>query len=112
MQLGQIQSDAYDLVYTSNGVHVWINDLNAMYQNISRVLKTGGRYIMFDIHPFMRPLSSNTEQLIAVKPYDATGPFGEPPTYKWRIQDLTNALALSGLTHGGNVCRGRGILGR
>ncbi|WP_308635838.1 class I SAM-dependent methyltransferase [Paenibacillus silvisoli] len=49
MQLSKIRSGEYDFVYTSNGVHVWIHDLNAMYRNIQRVLKPNGTYIMFDI---------------------------------------------------------------
>ncbi|WP_136603904.1 class I SAM-dependent methyltransferase [Paenibacillus dokdonensis] len=98
MKLSQIKSEEYDLVYTSNGVHVWINDVNSMYHNIHRILKSNGSYIMFDIHPFMRPFgTSPTEKIHVVKPYDLTGPFGEVPTYKWRIQDIMNAMISSGL---------------
>ncbi|MBQ8596638.1 MAG: class I SAM-dependent methyltransferase, partial [Lachnospiraceae bacterium] len=38
MELSNIENDTYDLVYTSNGTHSWIPDLNIMYHNISRVL--------------------------------------------------------------------------
>lgn len=31
-----------------------------------------------------------------MNPYDSTGPFGEIPTYKWRIQDMLNAMMSSG----------------
>lgn len=37
--LEQIEDGQYDLVYTSNGTHSWIPDLEGMYGNISRVLK-------------------------------------------------------------------------
>ena len=37
-KLDKIGSDTYDLVYTSNGVHVWIDDLPGMYANFHRVL--------------------------------------------------------------------------
>ena len=57
MELSNIKDDSYDLVYTSNGTHTWITDLNGMYQNICRVLKKGGYSIMYDIHPFTRPFS-------------------------------------------------------
>ncbi|MFD0682551.1 MULTISPECIES: class I SAM-dependent methyltransferase [unclassified Paenibacillus] len=97
MKLSKIKSGEYDFVFTSNGVHVWINDLNSMYSNIQRILNNNGRYIMFDIHPFMRPLGRDTEKITVVKPYDSTGPFGEIPTYKWRIQDIMNAVISSGL---------------
>ncbi|MBM7564141.1 class I SAM-dependent methyltransferase [Paenibacillus sacheonensis] len=99
MQLSKIKDNEYDLVYTSNGVHVWIDDLNAMYRHIQRVLKQNGAYIMFDIHPFMRPFGTAVRDRIqVVKPYDAVGPFGEVPTYKWRMQDMVNAIASAKLT--------------
>jgi SAM-dependent methyltransferase len=98
MNLSKIKSSEYDFVYTSNGVHVWINDLNSMYNNIHRILKSNGAYITFDVHPFNRPFAINdTEKITVVKPYDLTGPFGEVPTYKWRIQDIMNAVISSGL---------------
>lgn len=98
MKLSGLKSDAYDFVYTSNGVHVWICDLNSMYRNIHRVLIPNGSYIMFDIHPFLRPFgTSAVEKMIVVKPYDVTGSFGEVPTFKWRIQDIVNAMTSSSL---------------
>ncbi|UVI29199.1 class I SAM-dependent methyltransferase [Paenibacillus spongiae] len=97
MSLSKLKRDEYDFVYTSNGVHVWIDDLKAMYRNIQRILNSNGAYIMFDVHPFMRPLAMDTEKLSVIKPYDLTGPFDEIPTYKWRIQDIMNAMVSSGL---------------
>ncbi|NQX59853.1 class I SAM-dependent methyltransferase [Paenibacillus qinlingensis] len=98
MSLSKINSNEYDFVYTSNGVHVWINDLKAMYTNIHRILKPSGSYIMFDIHPFLRPFGIKAAKDIkAVKPYDSTGPFGDVPTFKWRMQDILNAMMSSGL---------------
>lgn len=98
MSLYKIRSNEYDFVYTSNGVHVWINDLNSMYNNIHRVLKKNGVYIMYDIHPFTRPFECYASSLIIKKPYDSTGPFGEIPNYHWRIQDLINAISQAGLS--------------
>lgn len=97
MELSKIKSGEYDFVYTSNGVHVWINDLSAMYQNINRILKNNGVYMMYEVHPFTRPFGDNTEKLTVVKPYDSIGPFGEIPTYTWRLQDIINAIVSSGL---------------
>ncbi|RXZ84228.1 class I SAM-dependent methyltransferase [Paenibacillaceae bacterium] len=98
MQLNKVKSGEFDFVFTSNGVHVWINDLHAMYHTIHRILNNGGSYMMFDIHPFLRPFGIQAAaQIKVVNPYDATGPFGEVPTYKWRIQDLINAMIASGL---------------
>lgn len=97
MKLCKIKSDEYDFVYTSEGVHVWINDLNSMYENIHRILKCNGTYIMYEIHPFSRPFEDNTDKIIVKKPYDSTGPFGEVPNYHWRMQDIMNAIISSGL---------------
>ena len=55
MKLEELVDETFDLVYTSNGVHVWIHDLGTMYRNFHRILKENGRYIMFDTHPWSRP---------------------------------------------------------
>jgi 2-polyprenyl-3-methyl-5-hydroxy-6-metoxy-1,4-benzoquinol methylase len=99
MTLAQVPSEEYDFVYTSNGVHVWIHDLASMYNNVNRVLKNNGIYMMYDIHPFMRPFEIKAkEALVVKKPYDLTGPFGEVPTFKWRMQDIVNAISSSKLS--------------
>ncbi|MCL2461333.1 MAG: methyltransferase domain-containing protein, partial [Defluviitaleaceae bacterium] len=96
MRLDGIADNAYDFVYTSNGVHVWIDDLRAMYRNIYRIMKPGGVYIMYEIHPFQRPFDDNAK---VRKPYDATGPFesGGEVTFGWRVMDIMNAMLDSGL---------------
>lgn len=96
MRFDKIGRDKYDLVYTSNGAHTWISDLHAMYRNFNGVLKDGGIYILYDVHPFMRPFEENTETIAIRKPYDATGPFTELSTYHWRMEDIINALTASG----------------
>jgi SAM-dependent methyltransferase len=90
MKLEGIPDGEYDLVYTSNGVHVWINDLPSMYRNFNRVLKPDGRYIMFETHPFIRPFDDNGEEIKIIKDYDNTEGF------HWRIMDLFNALTGQG----------------
>lgn len=100
MRLDKFSDNMYDLVYTSNGVHVWINDLNAMYGNIYRILKKDCKYMLFDTHTFARPFNQKLYKGIfeVVKPYEDVGPFGEVPTFGWRIQDYINALIKSGFT--------------
>ena len=96
MTLAELGDNTFDLVYTSNGVHVWLNDLPAMYHNIFRILKPGGFSILYEIHPFQRPFGPN----LAVKqPYDHVGPHEDEfnITFSWRIQDFINAIAGSGL---------------
>ena len=55
MRLPALSDGAFDLVYTSEEVHVWISYLPAMYRHIFRVLKPGGVYVNYEIHPFGRP---------------------------------------------------------
>lgn len=98
MTLHGVKDEAYDLVYTSNGVHVWIDDLAAMYRNFHRVLKPGGRYVMFETHPFIRPFDDSEPTVRIVKRYEDTHVGGNPPNYCWRIQDLVNAMIGQGLS--------------
>ena len=96
MTLAGIADSIYDLVYTSNGVHVWLGDLPSMYRNIYRVLAPGGMNILYEIHPFQRPFDRD---LKAIKPYDMTGPFEDESTvtFHWRLQDILNAIMDAGL---------------
>jgi ubiquinone/menaquinone biosynthesis C-methylase UbiE len=94
--LDGITDRSYDLVYTSNGVHVWISDLVVMYQSFNRVLKDGGHYIFFETHPFIRPFDDSGSEIKIIKPYEDIGPFGDPPEYAWRIQDFMRALIANG----------------
>jgi SAM-dependent methyltransferase len=92
----KLESSYYDLVYTSNGVNVWIDDLSKMYGNFRRVLKENGVYILYDVHPFTRPLNKETNGVEIIKPYDSIGPFDEPDQYHWRVQDFLNSLLTAG----------------
>lgn len=91
MTLDGVETESYDFVYTSNGVHVWLNDLPAMYRSIFRVLKPGGVYILYELHPFLRPFG---EKLKVKKPYSETGPIEDELTvnFHWRMQDILNAI--------------------
>ena len=96
MGLEGVADGAYDFVYTSNGVHVWIGDLASMYRSIHRVLVPGGFYMLYEIHPFQRPFDDGAR---VVKPYDATGPFRDDSetNFHWRLMDIVNAMLDSGL---------------
>ena len=93
MYLSKIADSAYDLVYTSNGTLTWISDLNEMYRNTARVLKQGGYAAVYDIHPFHRPFTGEVWKEPAIKKsYDDVF-----PDLHWRVQDIVNAHASSGL---------------
>ena len=99
MTLDGLPDGEFDLVFTSNGCHIWISDLSMMYRAFNRVLKPGGAYIFFETHPFWRPFDhtgGKAEEVRIVKPYAWTGPFGDPPEYLWRIEDFLRALLGAG----------------
>jgi len=98
MDLSVLADDIFDLVYTSNGVHVWISDLPKMYGHIRRILKPGGHYLFFETHPMGRPFDDTTYDIKIKKPYEDVGPSGEVQTYGWRTMDFVNALIASGLS--------------
>ena len=93
MFLSMIKDASFDLVYTSNGTLTWIGDLNEMYRNISRVLKTGGYSALFDLHPFNRPFTGEAWKAPVVKKsyYDVF------PDLHWRVQDIINSNIQAGL---------------
>jgi ubiquinone/menaquinone biosynthesis C-methylase UbiE len=100
--LANIPSDKFDLICSTNGFFVWIADLAAVFKAVSRVLKPGGYYIFYDIHPFMRPWKDQTD-IEMKKPYFETGPFKaeesdhEIYNYHWMLSDIVNALIKSDL---------------
>lgn len=93
----------YDLVCSSNGFFVWIAEPGDVFKQVYRVLKPGGFYIFYDIHPFQRPWKDQVIPLEMEKPYAATGPFvceeHGRTTYQfnWRLSDLINPLLAAGL---------------
>jgi SAM-dependent methyltransferase len=102
-RLDGISSDAYDLVCSSNGFYVWIAEPALVFQQVYRILKPGGHYIFYDIHPFLRPWKDQITPLVMEEPYSSTGPFENHDTgqlsyeFHWRISDLLNPLLHAGL---------------
>ena len=101
MKLELIKDGEYDLVYTSNGAHIWIGDLLGMYTNFHRVLKDGGYNIFFETHPMIRPFDNSTYEVKIKKLYEDIGPFADEENsseYEWRTQDFVNAVISAGFT--------------
>ena len=98
MELDKIKDSEYDLVYTSNGVHVWIDDMPGMYKNFYRILRLGAYNIFFETHPMIRPFDNSSYEVKVSKLYEDIGPHGEIPTYAWRTQDFVNAIVSAGFT--------------
>ena len=94
MKLSHIHDSEYDMVYTSNGTLSWISDIDNMYRNIQRVLKSGGYSVMYDMHPFNRPFTGEAgKEPQIVKSYNDVF-----PDLHWRIQDLINSEINAGLS--------------
>ena len=94
MKLSRIPDQSCDMVYTSNGTLSWISNIDSMYCNIARVLKTGGFSVMFDMHPFNRPFSGEAWKAPRiVKSYHDVF-----PDLHWRLQDLVNSQIRAGLS--------------
>jgi len=100
MKLDKIKDGEYDLVYTSNGVHVWIDDMPGMYKNFHRVLKPGGYNIFFETHPMIRPFDDSRIDVIKIiRLYEDIIDIDESddvPNYLWRMQDFVNAVISAG----------------
>jgi len=98
-----LADDTFDLVCSSNGFFVWISKPEQVFQEVQRVLKPGGFYIFYDIHPFMRPWKNQAFPLEMEKPYFQTGPYENEENretsyeFHWRMSDLLNPLLDAGL---------------
>jgi hypothetical protein len=70
-----------------------------VFNAVQRVLKPGGFYIFYDIHPSQRPWHDETKPLRMKKSYWDTGPYAGDDSYEfnWTLADLLNPLADAGL---------------
>ncbi len=97
--LSLIEDADFDLVFSSNGFFVWMANLQAVFGEIYRILRPGGHYAFYDIHPFLRPWKDQTVPIEVAKPYWETEPiWNEEDTFEfhWTLADILNPLAASG----------------
>ena len=97
MKLESINRSAcFDLVYTSNGVWVWLDDLSAHFSGINELLKETGFFIACDVHPSRRPFDYDGN---IFKRYDNIEPFENEYNilYHYRTQDVVNGIIDSGM---------------
>ena len=52
--LSVLSDDQFDLVYTGGHVAVWVSDLFLYYKEATRILKSGGLFMVNEYHPFRR----------------------------------------------------------
>jgi ubiquinone/menaquinone biosynthesis C-methylase UbiE len=57
----------FDFAYTSHGVLRWLPDLKSWAKTIFRILKPGGFFYLFEIHPLVYRLNSVTTATISMR---------------------------------------------
>ncbi|MEM7672747.1 MAG: class I SAM-dependent methyltransferase [Verrucomicrobiota bacterium] len=69
----------FDIVYVSIGCFGWLPDLEKLFKKISSLLKKGGVLFVYEQHPFVEMLptdsGSESDPLKIVEPYFRTEPF-------------------------------------
>ena len=102
--LHSLSDRKFDLVCSTNGFFVWIADLRAVFEEILRILKPGGYYVFYDVHPFQRPWAERTLPIEVDKPYWQTGPLRDEKEgtfeFNWTLADIFNPLADTGFVLG------------
>lgn len=67
--LPKVLSEKFDIVYTSMGVLVWLNDLKKWGKIIADFLKPGGFFYIAEIHPFSMVFDNETEDIKDLQVY-------------------------------------------
>lgn len=98
--LEPIAPESFDLVCSTNGLYVWIASPTAVMCAVHRILKPGGFYVFYDVHPFQRPWKDQRIPIELKKPYWDVGPFAyEDPSFEfhWTMADFLNGASDAGL---------------
>ena len=116
--LPKVLSEKFDIVYTSMGVLIWLNDLKEWGKIIAEFLKPGGFFYIAEIHPFSMVFDNETEGIKDLQVYFdyfhdpkplefivdgsyATGAGKMEPkkNYEWThsMSDIINSLIQAGL---------------
>ena len=116
--LPKVLFEKFDIVYTSTGVLVWLNDLKEWGKIIAHFLKPGGFFYIAEIHPFSMIFDNETEGIKNLQVYanyfhesepiefTADGSYASEhkikpkKEYEWThsMSDIINSLIEAGLT--------------
>ena len=109
--LGALEDETFDAVYTGGHVAVWVSDLRKYYREACRILKPGASFIVNEYHPFRRIWKESTSRLQIEAGYFERGPFeydrskealwgvaGSLPSYEfhWTMSDYVAAMLDAG----------------
>ncbi len=114
MKLMDFHHDKYDIIFTSEGVLIWLPNKIKWAQTIRHNIKDDGFFYIYDSHPFyyiFDEVEFPKGNLIAKYPYfskapdvcDCVGGYASKMkaahTYEWmtKISDIVNSLSMSGL---------------
>ena len=115
MELKEKHDKKYDMVFTSEGVLIWLPDLNRWAETVRHLLNENGVFYILDSHPFYLIFDEEKlrENKLEVKyPYfvrdpecsDTIGGYaseskkGEAYEWMYKVSDIINSLAKAGLT--------------
>lgn len=112
----QYISEKFDIVYTSQGVLVWLSDMTKWAKVIAHFLKPGGFLYIWEYHPFACTFDDESKEKTPKflypyfhseepKRFEGSGSYADPSadiefvTYEWShsMSDIINALIAAGL---------------
>ena len=109
--LSALVDETFDVVYTGGHVAVWVSDLKTYYAEACRILKSGGRFVVNEYHPFRRLWKEVPNALELEFGYFDWGPHcydrseevpgtkeGSLPSYEfhWTVSDYVSAMLEAG----------------
>lgn len=115
MELPQVLSGTFEIVYTSRGVLGWLSDLARWARVVAHFLAPGGFLYLTDIHPIAKVLDESAPELRVTRPYfprtepiayRVEGSYADPAAavtsevkYLWThsVAELITAVAQAGL---------------
>ncbi len=116
LRLGQSHAKEYDRVFTSEGVLCWLPDLKAWAETVATHLKPGGRFLLFEYHPFFGVFDDEAKELPLPPRYpyfphrdplvfEDTGSYADPGNpirtvsheWSWNLGEVISALCAAGL---------------
>jgi SAM-dependent methyltransferase len=115
LDLPQVLSGEFDIVFTSYGVLNWLPDLKRWAAIVAHFLKPEGIFYIVEFHPFSRVFDTESEELKVANPYffsedpfrfEMQGSFASEEStvplhgYNWNhsLSEIFNALIEAGLT--------------